>query len=198
MPPVITDIDQLDFSKQYSYADYLSWKFTERVELIKGWISRMSPAPNMRHQVISYNLTSVLSRLFWKSPCRVFVAPFDVRLINKKKSTPDQEVYTVVQPDLCLICDESKLDERGAVGAPDWIIEILSPGNTKKETQVKFELYQEAGVREYWIVQPGDQNILVFDLVDGKYLLRKIYTNEDEVPIGIHPGGSVDFRDVFE
>ena len=198
MPPDITDINQLDLSKQYSYADYLTWKFTERVELIRGWISRMSPAPNRMHQHISFKMTLAMSKAIGKGGCKMYAAPFDVRLIDKKKSSPDREVYTVVQPDLCLICDESKLDEQGAIGAPDWIIEILSPGNTKKETQVKFELYEEAGVREYWIVQPGDQNILVFDLVDEKYKLRKIYTNEDEVPIGIHPGGSVDFREVFE
>lgn len=102
-----------------------------------------------------------------------------------------------MQPDICIICDDNKLDEMGCIGAPDWIIEILSPGNTKKETQEKFSLYEENLVKEYWIVQPGDQNILVFDLINNKYQLRKIYTNEDAVPAGIFPELQINFAAVF-
>ena len=194
---MITDINQLDFTKQYTYADYLTWRFTDRVELIKGWIKKMSPAPNMTHQKISFNLCVEIGTFFKTNHCKVFAAPFDVRLINKRKSTDNSQISTVVQPDLCIICDENKLDENGCIGAPDWIIEILSPGNTKKETQEKFSLYEENLVKEYWIVQPGDQNILVFDLIHDKYQLRKIFTNEDVVPSRIFAELHINFADIF-
>ncbi len=194
---MITDINQLDLSKQYTYADYLTWQFTDRVELIKGWIRKMSPAPNVIHQKISFNLSVELGNFFKNSNCNVFAAPFDVRLINKRRSTDNSQIITVVQPDLCIICDDNKLDENGCIGAPDWIIEILSSGNTKKETQEKFSLYEENLVKEYWIVQPGDQNILVFDLINDKYQLRKIYTNEDVVPSGIFSELQINFAEIF-
>ena len=194
---MITDINQLDLTKQYTYADYLTWQFTDRVELIKGWIKKMSPAPNVIHQKISFNLSVEIGIFFKANHCKVFAAPFDVRLINKRRSTDNSQIITVIQPDLCIICDDNKLDENGCIGAPDWIIEILSPGNTKKETQEKFSLYEENLVKEYWIVQPGDQNILVFDLIKEKYQLRKIYTNEDSVPSGIFPELSINFAEVF-
>ena len=194
---MITDINQLDLTKQYTYADYLTWQFTDRVELIKGWIRKMSPAPNVIHQKISFNLSVELGNFFKNSNCNVFAAPFDVRLINKRRSTDNSQIITVVQPDLCIICDDNKLDENGCIGAPDWIIEILSPGNTKKETQEKFSLYEENLVKEYWIVQPGDQNILVFDLINDKYQLRKIYTNEDVVPCGIFSELQINFAEIF-
>ena len=194
---MITDFNQLDLTKQYTYADYLTWQFTDRVELIKGWIRKMSPAPNVIHQKISFNLSVELGNFFKNSNCNVFAAPFDVRLINKRRSTDNSQIITVVQPDLCIICDDNKLDENGCIGAPDWIIEILSPGNTKKETQEKFSLYEENLVKEYWIVQPGDQNILVFDLINDKYQLRKIYTNEDVVPCGIFSELQINFAEIF-
>lgn len=194
---MITDINQLDLTKQYTYADYLTWQFSDRVELIKGWIKKMSPAPNTIHQKISFNLSIALGNYFKTNPCKAFAAPFDVRLINKRKSSDNNAITTVVQPDLCIICDENKIDENGCIGAPDWIIEILSPGNTKRETQEKFNLYEENLVREYWIVQPGIQNILVFDLQNEKYQLRKIYTNEDEVSSGIFPELKINFAEIF-
>jgi Uma2 family endonuclease len=109
----------------------------------------MSPAPSTTHQRISGNLHGHLFFFFKPHPCNLFFAPFDVRLIDKKKSKLDQ-IYTVVQPDLCIICDDSKIDERGAIGAPDLVIEILSR-KFNKEMKYKFDLYEEAGVLEYWI-----------------------------------------------
>lgn len=164
----ITDINQLDLNKVYSYADYLLWKFEERVELFKGKIYKMSPAPNLKHQTVSMNLTGEMYNIFKTHPCRFFSAPFDVRL--PKKGKEDQEVFTVVQPDLCVVCDENKLDQRGCIGAPDLVIEILSPGNSKKEMKQKYELYEEAGVQEYWVVHPEDENITIFSLQNGKYI----------------------------
>ena len=104
----ITNINQLDFTKKYTYADYLTWMFTDRVELIKGWIHKMCPAPNVNHQRVSGKLHAVLFNYLATNTCEVFSAPFDVRLF--KKNSKDTKVLTVVQPDLCIICDPKKLD----------------------------------------------------------------------------------------
>ena len=141
---MVTKFEDLSLDEVYSYADYLTWEFKERVELIKGRIFKMSPAPNMRHQLVSSNLLQQIWKKENWNDCKVFHAPFDVRLLDAKKSKKvDKEILTVVQPDICVVCDRSKLDEQGCVGAPDWIIEILSPGNSKKELNNKFDLYQE-------------------------------------------------------
>jgi len=196
---MITSLDQLSMDGIYTYADYLTWRLDERVELIKGRIFKMSPAPNRRHQVIARNLTRPILNQFTESPCQAYFAPFDVRLIDakKKKKKPNQEIYSVVQPDICVICDPEKLDDRGCIGAPDWSIEILSPGNNKKEVDNKFRLYEENGVREYWVVYPSEQHVLVFDLQEDKYQLRKIYSDEDMAPVGIFPGFEINLQDVF-
>ncbi len=194
---MITKIDDLDFSKQYTYADYLTWHFDERVELIRGWISRMSPAPLVRHQVISMDLSNQIYSYLRGKQCEVFAAPFDVRLINKRKKVTDKSISTVVQPDLSIICDPAKLDEKGCIGAPDWVIEILSPGNTKKEMKEKFSLYEENGVQEYWIVFPDYFQIQVFDLVDSKFVWRNTYLKEDQIPVGIFEGFEIDTNNLF-
>lgn len=193
---MITDISQLDPSKRYSYADYLTWQFKERVELFKGWLAKLA-APSTFHQTISGELHRQLANHFRKSGCRVFSAPFDVRLPDNLKSTDDKTIYTVVQPDLCVICDDAKIDAKGCLGAPDWILEILSPGNNKAEIQSKFKLYEEAGVKEYWIVQPGDQTVTVFDLRGDQYQFRMMYSNEDKIPCGLFPQLEVDMKEVF-
>jgi Uma2 family endonuclease len=206
---IITDINQLDFTKQYSYSDYLMWQFDERLELLKGYINRMSPAPNRNHQHISSNLHGQLWNLLKNRSCNLYTAPFDVRLPisedlaiskkykNKAKQLPDGKMMTVVQPDISVICDEDKLDERGCVGAPDLVIEILSPGNTNREMKDKFEIYQEAGVKEYWIVEPNDQFILIYSLQKGKYIGSKPYTIEDVITSTIIPDFSLDVKEIF-
>lgn len=171
MPAIVTDINELDLSQSYTYADYLLWHFKERVELIKGKIFKMSPAPSTRHQQISAKLHLRIGGYFENHYYHAFFAPFDVRLPSKDQNAADQKIHTVVQPDLCVICDESKLDERGCLGAPDLIVEVLSPGNSKTEMHNKFELYQESGVREYWLVEPSQNAVLVYVLDEtGKYV----------------------------
>ena len=194
---MIKSIDQLDFTKQYTYADYLTWQFDERVELIKGWIS-MSPAPLVRHQLISMELSSEIYTYLKGKSCSVFAAPFDVRLTNNRKSLPDKSIISVVQPDISVICDIEKLDDKGCVGAPDWIIEILSPGNTKKEMKEKFSVYEENGVREYWVVYPAYFQVQVFDLINDKFVSRCTYVKEDLIPVGIFEGFSIDTNPLFE
>lgn len=177
MSVIITNIDQLDLKGSYTYADYLLWQFKERVELIKGKIFKMSPAPSRKHQDISWKLTREIDKAFNKTACKMYAAPFDVRLINYKASTNDNQIISVVQPDLCVVCNHGKLDDKGCLGAPDLIIEILSPGNSNKEMDIKFDLYQENCVQEYWIVNPTDETVYIYVLQNDKYIGLKIATN---------------------
>lgn len=194
----ITKFSQLDLTKQYSYADYLTWQFKERVELIRGWISKMSPAPSTGHQTISWDFTYYFANYFRKTDCKTFAAPFDVRLLDSKKSKKDQQVFTVVQPDICVICDEKKLDERGCIGAPDLIIEIVSPGNSKREMKTKYELYEENGVKEYWIANPLEKNIMLYILKAKKYHLKKIYFDDDTIESVMFKGLVIDLKEIFK
>lgn len=164
---MITDFKDLDLSKQYTYADYLSWRFSERVELLKGWVKKMSPAPSRRHQKIVNAMNVSLYQFMENRTCEVYTAPFDVLLSR-------QGADTVVQPGVCVICDPAKLTEQGCTGAPDLIVEVLSPGNSSREKKDKFELYEESGVLEYWMVSPIEETILVYDRnAEGKYLGRQ-------------------------
>jgi len=194
----ITNISQLDLNKTYSYADYLTWKFQDRLELLKGRIFKMSPAPGRVHQNISGKLFFNLYKYFEHKSCNVYSAPFDVRLLNKKLSTPDKEVFTVVQPDLCVVCDDEKLDDRGCNGAPDLVIEILSPGNSKKELGIKFDLYEEAGVKEYWIVEPAEKSVFVYTLTDGKLSGLRPLTEDDKIKSPLFPEFELDVADIFD
>ena len=190
----ITDINQLDFGKTYTYADYLTWKFKERVELLNGRIFRMSPAPNRKHQQIAGNLYFKLRSTFANEQCKLYFAPFDVRL--PKISKDNQEIITVVQPDICIVCDANKLDGKGCIGAPDLIIEILSPGNSQKELKNKFDLYEEAGVKEYWLVYPSEESVIINVLEGGAYkTLRPIGDGNVDSPT--FPQLSVPLSEIF-
>ena len=191
---VVTQFSDLDLAKQYSYSDYLLWEFKERVELIKGFIYKMSPAPNRKHQKISQNVNNDILNFFKKHPCEVYVAPFDVRLPVKK----GKKDYTVVQPDLCVICDLSKLDDQGCNGAPDLIIEILSPQNKKHDVHTKFNLYEECGVKEYWIVQPENSLVLVYSLQNDKYIGLQPFTEDDTIKSIVFPDMKILVNDVFK
>lgn len=192
---MITSLDQLDPNGTYTYADYLLWQFTERVELLRGKIRQMA-APSMKHQRISIRFSRILANALWQTPCQVFAAPFDVRLTRTRE---DKDVVTVVQPDLCVICDSAKLDDRGCNGAPDLIIEILSPGNSRTEMRDKFELYQEAGVLEYWIVSPIEKTIQIWTLDDqGIYISRQPKVEGDIATTPIVSNLEVNVTEVFE
>jgi Uma2 family endonuclease len=191
------EFSDLDLSKTYNYADYLQWKFEERVELIKGRIFKMSPAPSSNHQDISGNIYFAIKLYLFNSNCKVYAAPFDVRLTRKSKH--NQDVQTVVQPDICVICDRSKIDEKGCLGAPDIVVEILSPGNNKKELQNKYEVYEENGVQEYWIVSPQDKTFLKYTLNDeGVYFPSRLLTIGSEVTTPVLPGFVLNLEQVFK
>ena len=152
----------------YTYADYLKFPKDFKSEIIDGVVYDMAPAPLRKHQDISGEIFRQIANFLSKENCKVYSAPFDVRFGEKKDE--NFEITNVVQPDLSIICDEDKLDEKGCIGAPDWIIEILSPSTTKIDLQDKFDLYEKFGVKEYWIVEPVEQFILVFTLNEkGKY-----------------------------
>lgn len=194
--PRITDIAQLDLSERYTYADYLGWKFTEVVELIRGRVLRKMAGPAKAHQRCSMNFSGELYRLLKGKTCQVFAAPFDVRLLRSTGNGDDQ-IRTVVQPDLCIICDPAKLDARGCLGTPDWIIEIVSPGTAIHDTRTKFDLYAENGVAEYWIVYPGEQSIAAFVLQDGEYQPVAEYYEPGLVPSHTLPDLQLQWADVF-
>ena len=189
----ITNIDELDLSKAYTFKDYLSWQFKERVELLRGYISKMSPAPNSRHQIISWNLANLIGHSLRKKKCLAFSAPFDVYLpsINGQKDT-------IVQPDICVICDTSKIKKHGCVGSPDLVIEILSPGNSRREMKDKYDIYEQAGVKEYWVVFPSEQVLQIYSLKDGIYFSQRPYTRGDKVNSSVLVGLELDLDDVFE
>jgi len=195
LPKIVTQFSELDPEGHYTYADYLLWQFQERVELIKGRVFKMSPAPNQAHQRVSICLSSIIFLHFKPHRCQVFAAPFDVRLPVKDKKGRQS---TVVQPDICVICDESKLDEQGCNGAPDWVIEILSPGNSRMEMREKFRVYEEAGVREYWIVNPTERIVLQYVLNEaGQYSGLAPASEEDQLRPHIFPDLVIDLKEVF-
>jgi len=191
------ELSDLDFAKTYTYADYFKWQLDERLELIKGKIFRMTPAPNRIHQEISLAVSLKLGNYLKDKPCKVYSAPFDVRL--PRTSNEDAAIYTVVQPDICVIRDLSKLDDRGCVGAPDIVVEILSIGNNKKELRNKYEVYQEAGVKEYWVIHPSEHTFLKYTLgEDGLFHPSRLLVSGDEVTTGILPGFKIDLAEIFE
>jgi Uma2 family endonuclease len=156
----------------------------------------MGPAPMRRHQTISMNLIRILTGAIpHESPCKVYHAPFDVRL--PEGSEADNDITTVVQPDLVVVCDSSKLDDRGCRGAPDLIIEILSPSSAARDINMKRALYERHGVREYWIVQPGEHIALVFVLRNGAYDAGAVYTEGDEPALDILPRLHIPLLAVF-
>ena len=188
---MITSIEQLDLTKAYTFKDYLSWKFQERVELLRGYIAKMSPAPTSTHQEISSNLHGSLWHFLQKKPCKVMAAPFDVYLPSIKG-----EGETVVQPDLCVICDTTKIKKQGCVGAPDLVIEILSLGNSRREMSQKFQIYEQAGVKEYWVVYPYEQIIHQYILEGDKFQALPIA--EKTINSQVLQGFEVDMDTIFD
>lgn len=188
-------VSELDTSLTYTYADYLKWKFEERLELFRGKIFKLA-APNTKHQEISGRIFASINSYLQRTPCKVYYAPFDVRLPVQDKKR-DNEITTVVQPDLCVICDLSKIDEKGCIGAPDIVVEILSPGNTKKEVQDKFDLYEEAGVKEYWLVFPDTETIIIYTLQHEKFVGSKPFAPGETITSSVLTGLVIDVKEIF-
>src|SRR5690625_4113939 len=180
---------------KYSYADYLTWAEGERVELIDGEIFNMSPAPSRRHQQILGELSTAFSVFLRDKECEVYFAPFDVRLFAENKQ--DEDVDNVVQPDLSVVCDQTKLDDKGCNGSPDLIIEVLSPSSIKMDRWTKYRLYEKAGVREYWLVDPVNESLEVHLLIDDHYDFQGVFTKEDTVSVHVLPDLELDLNKIF-
>lgn len=194
--PSYSTVNDIDFSATYSYPDYMRFTFDERMELIKGRLYQMSTAPSRYHQKSFGSIHNSLYNFLEWHKCYVYGAPFDVRL--PKKSNEDKDIFTVVQPDVVVVCDPEKLDKRGCIGAPDIVVEILAPGNNKKELKFKYEVYEEAGVKEYWIVSVSDQTFFKYILGDnGKFKPTRLLVAGEKVTTPILPGFELDLEKVF-
>ena len=192
----IEEVEEPDHSLTYTYADYYRWNFMERLELLRGKIFQLSAA-NTKHQRVSLKLGSELYTFLKGKTCQVFIAPYDVRLPIKNRKRDDQ-INTVVQPDICIFCDPTKIDERGACGIPDLIVEILSPGNPRHDLLDKYDIYQEAGVKEYWIIDPIKEIVMVSILQEqGKFAPTKILTDNQVLAPQCIPGFSISTKELF-
>ena len=181
---------------KYSYADLLAWPDDVRYELYDGFPVALA-SPSRRHQDISGELFGQLRDFLKGKPCRVYAAPLDVRPFESAADRPD-DVHIVLQPDLIVVCDHDKLDDRGVRGAPDLIIEIMSEGTQLYDRQIKRGLYENAGVREYWLVDPARQTVQVCELSFGKYQVSNTYEASASVPVRVLPGCVIDLQAVFE
>ncbi len=180
-----------------TYGDYLMWPDEERWEIINGVPYDMSPAPSTRHQRILGELFVQIHSFFpERADCEVFIAPFDIRLPEGNEA--DEAITNVVQPDLAIVCEPSKIDDRGCRGAPDWIIEILSPGTAAKDFTTKRSLYERKGVREYWLVHPEDRIITLFILdPEGAFRAPVFHEGKGELSAGIFPDLKIDLDTIF-
>ena len=172
--------------ERYTFADVLTWDKDERIEIINGEAIMMAP-PSRIHQKISVELSRQLANYLEGKKCEVYHAPFAVRLFEQDGDTPD-EVDTMVEPDIAVVCDKNKLDKHGCKGAPDMVVEILSPSTRRHDRLVKLNLYQRAGVREYWIVNPEDKTVQVLLLEDGKLLPHEDYGRDDVAKVNAIDG----------
>ena len=183
--------------ERYTFADVLTWPDDERAELIDGEVILMAPAPSRGHQGISVELTRQLANYLEGKKCKAYHAPFDVRLFEKDGDTPE-DVDTVVEPDITIVCDPSKLDDRGCKGAPDMVVEILSPSTQRHDQLVKLGLYQRAGVREYWIVDPMNKTVRVMLLdVGGVLQLHEVYDRAGVAKVNVLDGCFIELSKVF-
>ena len=176
----------------FTYADYCTWPDDERWELIDG-VAYAQAAQSEMHQTIAWELTRQLGAFLRGNPCKAFYAPFSVRL------SADTADDTVVEPDILVVCDEKKLEGgKGVIGAPDLIIEILSPSSARHDRVTKFKLYMRSGVREYWIVNPDEKTLMANVLRDGRYMTLLYFEHDTEVPVEVLDGCVINLAEVFE
>lgn len=180
----------------HTYGEYLTWTGEHRLELIEGVVYDMSPAPSRRHQEICGELFRQVANFLTEKECRVYAAPFDVRLPQSEEQ--DEETTTVVQPDISVVCDSAKLDDRGCRGAPEWVVEIISPATASRDQIQKVALYEAHGVQEYWIIHPTD-NLLTIRRLDenGRYGIPEIFEGRGEIRPAILPDLGMDLDAVF-
>lgn len=182
-----------DKKEVYTYDDYLNWPDNQRIELIDGQIYLMAP-PSTIHQRVLREIFTIFSVYLKGKKCEAFCAPFGVKFAEKS----EKDIKTVVEPDIVVVCDKSKLDNEGCKGAPDLIVEITSPSTARKDRVEKFNLYEKYGVKEYWIIEPDLKIVNVFVLQENnRYGRPEIYTEEDTVKVSIFDDLSIGLKDVF-
>ena len=185
------EVEEDEKETRYTYADYRAWETDARYELING-VAYMMAAPSPTHQYIQVELLGQFWTFLRGKPCRVYAAPLDVRLFAKKNPF----IPTVVQPDLLVVCDRSKLSQHGCDGPPDLVIEIRSPSNTDAEMEAKYDAYLQSGVREYWVVNPEKRQVQVYLLQQGAYV-ESVYSGDTCIPVSILPGLSIDLKPLW-
>ena len=184
-------------TQHFTYADYARWGDEQRWELVDGQVHAMAPAPSVAHQSVAFALGRQIADALEGAPCRVLLAPIDVRL--PKQSEADDLVDTVVQPDLLVVCDPAKVDAKGIRGAPDWIIEVLSPRTASFDQTVKRDLYERAGVREYWLVHPVDHVVIIYRLDEtGRYGRADVFETSGETACLTLPQVRIDWARVID
>ena len=182
-------------NKAYTFQDLLSWEHSEQYELINGKAYLASP-PSVRNLVIRKNLRELLENQLQETSCQVHTAPYTVRLFENEPGCPENTT-TVVKPDLCIICDPDKTDSLGCKGAPDMAVEILSPDSSSLDMELKPEVYEEAGIREFWIVGPISETVRVFLLQDGRFRLGGTYQRGDRISVSILKDCVIELNDLF-
>ena len=180
---------------RYTFADCLTWSENERIEIINGEAVMMAP-PTRIHQEILMELSRQLANFLEGKKCKVYPAPFAVRLFEKDGDTPE-DVDTMVEPDISVVCDHDKLDKHGCKGAPDLVVEVLSPSTQRHDRLVKLDLYQRAGVREYWIVDPDSSTVQVFMLKAGYLHPHEVYSEKDIAKVNVLDGCFIELSKVF-
>ncbi len=180
----------------YTYTDYLAWDDGQRWEIIDGEAICMSPAPTPVHQTVVVEVAAQLVQQLRGKRCQAFVSPIDVRL--PKPGQSDEATDRVLQPDLLVVCDPDKVDQRGVRGAPDFVIEVLSPSTLSHDHVRKRRVYEAAGVREYWLVHPRDRVVLIYVLENGRYSAPDVREFNEVTPIGVLPDVVVDWAPVVE
>lgn len=181
--------------KVFRYRHYLTWPEDQRWEIIDGVALSMTPAPSRIHQKILVELLTIFHNHLRGKTCEVYAAPFDVRLPLANER--DEETSNVVQPDIIVVCDPSKLDEQGCNGSPDLVVEIISPSTLRRDLKEKFYLYEKAGVLEYWIVYPENETIVIHKLVDHKYGRPEVYSAEDRITTSIFNTLTINLSEIF-
>ena len=181
--------------ERYTFADCLTWGEDERIEIINGEVVMMAP-PTRAHQKISGEIFRQIANYLEGKKCEVYPAPFAARLFEVDGDTPD-DVDTMVEPDISVVCDKSKLDDHGCKGAPDMVVEVLSPSTQRHDRLIKLGLYQRAGVREYWIVDPGNKTVQVLTLTNGLLLPNEVYERDGVAKVNVLDGCFVELSKVF-
>ena len=182
-----------DDTTHYTYADYLTWPENVRYQLIDG-LALMMAGPGRVHQMITGDVFRQAANALQGKPCQAYVAPLDVRL--PKANEADEQIDTVVQPDVLVICDENKLDRRGVRGAPDWVVEVLSPSTAGLDHVQKRRLYEQAGVLEYWLIQPADRILTIYRLINGEYGKPDIHELSGDTPVGVLEGVTIQWDEL--